>query len=61
MSNMSYCMFQNTYYDFKDCINALEEHLDEEYTISENEMEYAKRMYEACQVFIDRFEEIEEM
>lgn len=54
-------MFQNTYYDFKDCINALEEHLDEEYTISENEMEYAKMLYEACQVFIDRFEEIEEM
>jgi hypothetical protein len=54
-------MFQNTYYDFKDCINALEECIDEARPISENEMEYAKRMYEACQVFIDRFEEIEEM
>lgn len=58
---MSYCMFQNTYHDFNDCINALEEHLDEEFTISEKELEYAKKLYDACSVFIDRFEEIEEM
>jgi hypothetical protein len=54
-------MFQNTYHDFNDCINALEEHLDEEFTISEKELEYAKKLYDACSVFIDRFEEIEEM
>jgi len=54
MGNMSYCRFENTYSDLKDCYNALtEKSLDE---LSESEMEYAKRLINLCRNIVDDFE-----
>jgi len=48
MSNMSYCRFENTYRDYTDCVEVIQESIGEEDTerypepISEEEMRYAK-------------------
>lgn len=43
MSNMSYCRFRNTLYDFNDCISNLE---DKDITIEEHEARY--RLLKGC-------------
>lgn len=35
MANMSYCMFENTYGDLKDCVMAIEEAMDEGVSLKE--------------------------
>ena len=47
MGNMSYCRFQNTYQDLRDCEEALNENELED--LSESELEYAKRLIKKCQ------------
>ena len=42
MPNMSYCAFENTYGEVRQCIDLLEEELNEEHTISQREWEYAQ-------------------
>ena len=42
MSNMSYCRFENTYKDLRDC----EEHFDE--GLSACESEYRKKLLKLC-------------
>lgn len=49
MANMSYCRFQNTFSDLKDCVRALENGD----TLSEDEMWYAERMRHLCESFIE--------
>lgn len=54
---MSYCRFENTYSDFNDCLNALEEDI---FKISPSEMKWARRLYEKCQEYIEVWEGLEE-
>ena len=50
MSNMSYCRFENTLRDLRDCIWALE---DGELENGGSEMRAAWEMLEACKEYID--------
>ena len=43
MSNMSYCRFENTLNDLRDC----EEHLDDD-DLSKSEKEYRDRLLKLC-------------
>lgn len=52
MANMSYCRFHNTYIDFVDCLNAMQE--GEE--LSMEEEAYSKRLYDAAQEYIAAYE-----
>ncbi len=59
MSNMSYCRFENTYRDLKDCQEALQdeggvEGIEEE--ASQNEKPYIKDLIELCREIVDEFE-----
>lgn len=49
MMNMSYCRFENTLSALMECLN----HIENEEETSEREINYAKRLYETCQEFID--------
>ena len=53
MSNMSYCRFQNTYSDLKDCFDALNEKSLNE--LSESEKKYAIKLIELCRDITDDF------
>lgn len=44
MSNMSYCRFENTYQDLRDCLTAVEEISNKR--LSKTENQYAHRMFE---------------
>ena len=62
MANMSYCMFENTYGDLKDCLEAVYEaeslkELTSE--MSEYELAAFKKMKRLCQEFIDTVNEQE--
>lgn len=49
MSNMSYCRFQNTDSDLRDCQQALEQLLiGQEEPLSDEELEAAKRLVARC-------------
>lgn len=51
MSNMSYCMFINTYHDLNDCYHELQDkELDE---LSESEREYAEKLVNLCAKIIN--------
>ena len=50
MANMSYCRFQNTLHDLRDCIWALE---DGELENGGSEIRSAIEMLEACKEYID--------
>lgn len=59
MSNMSYCRFQNTFDDLRDCVNAM----DEAYTLddmdlSQDEAHAMKRMYSFCEQFRENFDRL---
>lgn len=60
MANMSYCRFENTTLDLADCVDALDEVVNNGDEISKSEWEYAKRMRVWCERFIDIFDEIED-
>lgn len=48
MSNMSYCRFQNTANDLKDCEGALDELLTGDIVLSQDELYAAKRVALSC-------------
>lgn len=50
MSNMSYCRFQNTLQDLRDC----EDHLDDR--LSEDEAKARKRLIELCHDIADNYD-----
>lgn len=56
MANMSYCRFENTYGDLEDCVEALRNGKD----ISKSEKQYADRMRELCDEFIELYDGISE-
>ena len=50
MSNMSYCRFQNTLQDLRDCYNHMESD-----NLSREEFEARKRMIKLCMEIIDEY------
>ncbi len=61
MANMSYCRFENTLYDLKDCIDAMETVLEGDkprLDISAFEFSAARSMVEYCQMYIDAYNEL---
>lgn len=48
MPNMSYCRFENTFHDLRDCFNAL----NEEQKLSESEKKFAKKMLKEMADFL---------
>jgi len=51
MANMSYCRFENTYRDFQDCLEALEN--DGIDSLSDNERYYAERLLNLSKKLIE--------
>ena len=65
MSNMSYCRFQNTRLDLKDCVEALEE-IEENGQLVSNELSREellamREMVEWCERFIETVEVLDDM
>ena len=54
MSNMSYCRFENTYNDLKDCVEALNENGLKE--LSDQENIYAKKIKDLCKEYSQSLE-----
>ena len=48
MSNMSYCKFENTVSDMRDCIDTLDEIMGNVDDLSESEARHAKRFITLC-------------
>ena len=55
MSNMSYCRFENTYNDLKDCYAHMDDDLE-----GEDEEKARVRMVKLCQKIVDDFGGMEE-
>lgn len=58
MANMSYCRFENTYHDLKDCYEALNEagSLESlEQTVNEYEKKFIQKLVELCKDITDEF------
>ncbi len=54
MSNMSYCMFENTSNDLRDCVGAMEEAYDmAELDLSRTELQAMKYMRDLCERFLE--------
>jgi hypothetical protein len=54
---MSYCRFQNTDQDLRECANVLEEtETVEDLDLSSDEMCALKRMRDLCEMFLERCE-----
>ena len=51
MANMSYCRFQNTFPDLKDCVESLQWEVSIN-DLSKTEKDYAFRMRELCEQFL---------
>lgn len=58
MANMSYCRFENTSRDLRDCVNALEDIAYE--GISKREWHYAKTIRNLCEEYLEAFDDINE-
>lgn len=53
MSNMSYCRFQNTLADLRDCFDAMNEDDDDLGDLSEYEAEAKYKLIELCRTIIE--------
>ena len=59
MGNMSYCRFENTYRDLKDCLNDMNS--TDFYELSETEQNYRNKIVEMCKQIAEQFEVEEEI
>jgi hypothetical protein len=59
MANMSYCRFQNTYQDLKDCIESIEYRTDIK-DLPEIEKKYALKLRKLCEEYLELVESEEE-
>jgi len=57
MANMSYCRFENTYRDLRDCFRDMSE--TDFYELSETEQEYRNKIVVMCKQIAEQFEEEE--
>lgn len=62
MSNMSYCRFQNTEMDLRDCVGEMEyvDDLDS-LELSDDESRAMKRMYFLCIRYVDEYERLNDI
>lgn len=59
MSNMSYCRFQNTSLDLRDCVEAMQEAYDlPELDLSREELQSLKWMRRLCEEFLEESERL---
>jgi hypothetical protein len=59
MSNMSYCRFQNTSMDLRDCVDAMQEAYDlPELDLSKDELQSLKWMRSLCEQFLEESERL---
>ena len=59
MSNMSYCRFQNTSNDLRDCVDAMQEAYDlPELDLSREELQSLKWMRDLCERFLEESERL---
>ena len=58
MSNMSYCRFENTYGDLRDCVKALKENRLED--LSDRERKFAEWIKDLCKEYLELTETEEE-
>ena len=57
MSNMSYCRFQNTFLDFRDCVQEMDEAYNiKDMELSEDEARAMKQMYSWCERYIENLD-----
>lgn len=61
MANMSYCRFENTTQDFRDCLDALREEEEavvdgSSHRMSAHERRFADRLVELCRNYIESHE-----
>lgn len=68
MANMSYCRFENTYGDLKDCVTAMEEAMDEGVSLKEFVREMStdervafQRMAALCERMIEAYSDMTNM
>ncbi len=58
--NMSYCMFENTSNDLRQCVGAMEESYDmAELDLSQSELRSFKYMRELCEKFLEEADRLE--
>lgn len=53
MSNMSYCRFENTYHDLKDCYDNMDDS-----DLSEIETKYRARLVELCATIAEEYDDL---
>lgn len=59
MANMSYCRFENTSGDLRDCVGAMQEAYDlQEMDLSKYERNAMKYMRELCEQFIEEHDRL---
>jgi len=51
--NMSYCRFQNTYLDLKDCLEYLQDNNFETENLSDEELRAYNRLVQTCKEIIE--------
>lgn len=60
MANMSYCRFENTSNDLRDCVNVMEEAYNlRDMDLSREELDAMKWMRELCNRFINTLDHLE--
>ena len=61
MANMSYCMFENTYGDLKQCVTAMEEACTfDELDLNQYEMDSYHAMKDLCKRFLAQYNVLEQ-
>ena len=59
MANMSYCRFENTSNDLRDCVDAMEEAYDmADLDLSKTELSSLKYMRDLCERFLEETERL---
>ena len=59
MSNMSYCRFQNTFQDLRDCVQEMDDAYNiKDMELSDDEARAMKQMYSWCERFIENFDRL---
>jgi hypothetical protein len=59
MSNMSYCRFENTSNDLRDCVDVMEEAYDlPDLDLSKSELSSLKYMRKLCEKFLEESERL---
>lgn len=59
MANMSYCRFQNTLEDLRDCVYEMDEAYNlQDMDLSTEEAHAAKRLYQFAKQYVEQFERL---